>query len=65
MQQYLNKHMKHCVTKEERETLFKEHPRPDLDTYVPPKVDKYTSEFLGKHMPKELDAKLAKSSQQS
>ena len=60
MQQYLNKHMKRCLTKEEREALFKEHPRPDLDTCVPPKVDKYMSEFLGKCLPKERDAELAK-----
>ena len=60
MQQYLNKHLKRCLTKEERETLFKEHPRPDLDTCVPPKVDKYMSEFLGKCLPKERDAELAK-----
>ena len=60
MQQYLNKHMKRCLTKEEREALFKEYPKPDLDTCVPPKVDKYMSEFLGKHMPKERDTELAK-----
>ena len=60
MQQYLNKHMKRCLTKEEREALFKEHPRPDLDTCVPPKVDKYMSEFLGKRLPKERDAEMAK-----
>ena len=60
MQQYLDKHMKRCLTKEEREALFKEHPRPDLDSCVPPKVDKYMSEFLGKRMPKERDSELAK-----
>ena len=51
MQQYLNKHMKRCLTKEVREALFKEHPRPDLDTCVPPKIDKYMAKFLGKCMP--------------
>ena len=60
MQQYLDKHMKRCLTKEEREALFKEHPRPDLDSCVPPKIDKYMSEFLGKRMPKERDSELAK-----
>ena len=52
--------MKHCLTKEEREALFKEHPRPDLDSCVPPKVDKYMSEFWGKRMSKERDSELAK-----
>ena len=60
MKSYLNKHMKRCLTKEEREALFKEHPRPDLDSCVPPKIDKYMSEFLGKRVPKERDSELAK-----
>ena len=29
IQKYLDKHLSHCLTKEEREALFKEHPRPD------------------------------------
>ena len=36
MQKYLDKHMKRCLTKEERDALFKEHPRPDLASCVPP-----------------------------
>ena len=60
MKSYLDKHMKRCLTKEEREALFKEHPRPNLDSCVPPKIDKYMSEFLGKHVPKERDSELAK-----
>ena len=57
MKSYLNKHMKHCLTKE---ALFKDHSRPDLDSCVPPKIDKYMSEFLGKRMPKERDLELAR-----
>ena len=30
---YLSKHMRRCLTKEEREALFKEHPRPDVEQY--------------------------------
>ena len=30
MKKYLNKHMKRCLSKEEREAIFKEHPKPDL-----------------------------------
>ena len=54
MKKYLEKHMKRCLSKEEREALYKEHLRPDLASLVPPKVDKYMSEFLGKHLPREL-----------
>ena len=43
---YLSKHVKRCLSKEEREALFKEHPCPDLDACL---VDKYMSEFLGKN----------------
>ena len=57
MKKYLDKHMKRCLSKEEREAMFKE---PDLQSCNPPKVDKYMSEFLGKRLPKEHDAELAK-----
>ena len=60
MKKYLNKHMKRCLSKEEREALFKEHPKPDLHSCSPPKVDKYMSDFLGKRLPKEHDSELAK-----
>ena len=60
IKKYLSKYMKRCLSKEEREALFREHPRPDVDSCSPPKVDKYISEFLGKHLPKEHDAELAK-----
>ena len=52
--------MKRCLSKEEREALFREHPRPDLHSCSPPKVNKYISEFLGKRLTKEHDAELAK-----
>ena len=54
------KHLKRCLPKEEREALFKEHPRPDLHSAVPPKVDKYVQDFLGKCMPKDHDFELSK-----
>ena len=47
MKKYLDKHMKRCLSKEERDAMFKEHPKPDLQSCNPPKVDKYISEFLG------------------
>ena len=31
IRKYLAKHLQHCHTKEVRDTLFKEHPRPELD----------------------------------
>ena len=60
MQRYLGKHLKRCLSKEEREALFKEHPRPDVDACVPPKVDKYLFDFLGKRFPKQQDTDLTK-----
>ena len=56
MKKYLEKHMKRCVSKEERNALYKKHPRPDLASLVPPKVDKYMSDFLGKRLPRELSS---------
>ena len=41
---YLSKHLRRCLTKEEREALFKEHPRPDAEVCTVPKVDKYMAE---------------------
>ena len=32
IQQYVDKHFRRCLLKEERDALFKEHPRPDLDS---------------------------------
>ena len=60
IQSYLEKHLKRRLSKEEREALFKEHPRPDLDVTLPPKVDKYVSEFLGKKFPRYHDNELMK-----
>ena len=60
MKKYLDKHMKRCLSKEERDAMFKEHPKPDLQSCNPPKVDKYISEFLGKRLSKEHDSELAK-----
>ena len=57
---YLSKHLRHCLTKEERKALFKEHPRPDAEVCTVPKVDKYMIEFLGKQLPKDNEAQLTK-----
>ena len=57
---YLSKHLRRCLTKEEREALFKEHPRPDVEVCTVPKVDKYMTEFLGKQLPKDNEAQLTK-----
>ena len=51
IQKYLDRHLKHCLSKDEREALFREHPRPDLEVTIAPKVDKYISDFLGKKFP--------------
>ena len=60
MKKYLDKHMKRCLSKEERDAMFKEHPKPDLQSCNPPKVDKYISEILGKRLPKEQESELSK-----
>ena len=52
--------MKRCLSKEEREALIKDHPRPDSPSCKVPAVDKYIKEFLGKRFPKEEDGELAK-----
>ena len=56
----LEKYMKCCLSKEEWEALFKEQPRHNLESCTSPKVDLFTSEFLGKRLPKEKDAELSK-----
>ena len=55
---YLQKNFKHCLSKQEREALFKEHRRPDTAVCVVPRVDKYITDFLGRRMPKDRDAEL-------
>lgn len=60
MKKYLNKHLRRCLSKEEREVLLKEHPQPDLESAVPPKADKFIIDFLGKKFPKEQDTQLSK-----
>ena len=57
---YLDCHLKRCLSKEERDALFKEHPKPDLAFCNPPKVDRYMADFLGKRMPREHDNELVK-----
>lgn len=57
---YLEKRMKRCLTKDEREALIKDHPKPDLPACKVPAVDKFIKEFLGKRYPKEEDGELAK-----
>ena len=50
---YLEKRMKQCLTKDEREALIKDHPKPDLSSCKVPPVNKFMKEFLGKRFPKE------------
>ena len=60
MERYLKKHLRRCLSKEEREALFKEHPLPDIDACTPPKPDKYLMDHLGKRFPKDFDSRLNK-----
>ena len=60
IQEYLDKHFKRCLTKEEREALFREHPRPDAESCSVPQVDKFITDFLGRNMPKDRDGVLCK-----
>jgi len=46
--------------KEEHEALFKEYPRPDLDSRVPPKGGQICQFLGGKCLPNEHDTELAK-----
>ena len=46
--------------KEEWEAPFREYLRPNLDTTLLPKVDRYIADFLGKKFPKEQDTKRMK-----
>ena len=48
MERYLGKHLKRCLSKEEWDALIKEHPLPDINECVPPKADKYLSDYLGR-----------------
>ena len=57
---YLDKRMKRCLSKEEREALIKDHLRSDSPSCKVPVVDKYIKDFLGKKFPKEEDNELAK-----
>ena len=57
---YLDKHLRHCLTKEEREALFRKHPKPDLDTTLAPKANRYISNFPGKKFPREQNTELMK-----
>ena len=60
MERYLGKHLKRCLSKEEWDALIKEHPLPDINACVPPKADKYLSDYLGRRFPRDQDAKLNK-----
>jgi len=57
---FMSKHFKRCLKKEEREAMFKDHPRPDISAATVPKADKYITDFLGKRFPKDQDAELMK-----
>ena len=57
---YLEKRIKQCLTKDEREALIKDHPKPDSPSCKVPAVDKFLKEFLDKRFPKEEDGELAK-----
>ena len=56
MTKYLDKHLKRCLEKEEREAIFKAHPRPDSKVCAVPMPDKYITDFLGNKFPKDQDA---------
>ena len=44
------------MEKEEREAIFKAHPRPDAKACAVPMPDKYITDFLGNKFPKDQDA---------
>ena len=60
MKKYLAKYLRRCLSKEEREALFKEYPKPSVEPCSPPKVDKFMADFLGKRLPKDRDTELSR-----
>jgi len=57
---YVDKHFRRCLSKEEREALFREHPKPDAESCSVPQVDKFITDFLGKNMPRDSEGVLCK-----
>ena len=57
MTRYLEKHLKRCLEKEEREAMYKMHPRPDAKVCTVPMPDKYITDFLGNKFPRDQDAR--------
>ena len=43
MIEYLDKQLRRCLPKEEREAIFKQHPRPDLACCLAPKMKQINS----------------------
>ena len=59
MAKYLGKHLRRALPKEEREAMSREHPRPDVESAFPPKVDKYIKDFAGNRFPKQYDEEMS------
>lgn len=44
----------------EKKPLFREHPKPDVESCSVPQVDKFITDFLGKNMPRNSEGVLCK-----
>lgn len=62
MKKDLTKYLHRCLSKKEREALFKEYSKPNVVVCAPPGVDKFMSDFLGKtsHSTQYRDTELTK-----
>ena len=65
MVRYLQRHFRRCLSKEEWDTLIKEHPLPDTDACTVPKADRFLSDYLGRCFPKSQEANSVRSSLRS
>ena len=58
--QYLEKHFRRALSKEERTAMLRKHPKPDTAVMAPPKLDAFIMDFAPKKVDKARDAVLAR-----
>ena len=58
--EYLEKHFRRGLSKEERTAMLKRHPKPDTPAMTPPKLDQFITDFAPKSIVKARDTSLAR-----
>ena len=58
--EYLEKHFRRGLSKEERTAMLKRHPKPDTPVMTPPKLDQFITDFAPKNIDKARDTSLAR-----